>query len=180
MGYTHSSSNAPDHEIQQTLIDISIEHGLTQVHDQPTRQENIIDLAFTDNPSLVKHSQSILGISDHAVVVTDSKVKPIYNKQKQRKIDLFSKANWEEIYKAYDFLSNEIIQMVHNKLKVESIWEKFKAGIQSAIHSYIPSKNFKKKTSVHWFNEKLKRTKRKGHLYRQLIKSKQWTEFKKY
>ena len=39
-------SNAPDHEIQQTLIDISIEHGLKQVHDQPTRQENILDLVF--------------------------------------------------------------------------------------------------------------------------------------
>ena len=89
MGYTHSSSNAPDHEIQQTLIDISIEHGLTQVHDQPTRQENIIDLVFTDNPSLVKHSQSILGISDHAVDVTDSNVKPIYNKQKQKNQPIF-------------------------------------------------------------------------------------------
>ena len=60
------------------------------------------------------------------MVVTDSDVKPIYNKQKPRKINLFSKASWEEIYKAYDILSNEIIQMVHDKLKVESIWEKFK------------------------------------------------------
>ena len=127
--------NAPDHEIQQTHIDISIEHGLTQVHDQPTRQENILDLVFTDNSSLVKHSQSIPGISDHAMVVTDSDVKPIYNKQKPRKIYLFSKANWEEIYKACDILSNEIIHMVHDILKVESIWEKFKAGIQSAMCS---------------------------------------------
>ena len=173
--------NAPDREIQQTLIDISIEHGLTQVHDQPTRQENILDLVFTDNPSLVKHSQSIPGISDHAMVVTDSDVKPIYNKQKPRKIYLFSKANWEEIYKACDILSNEIIQMVHDKLKVESIWEKFKAGIQSAMDSYIPSKIFKKKNLVPWFNGKLKKmTKRKGRLYRHAKKSKQWTEFKNY
>ena len=69
------------------------------------------------------------------MVVTDSDVKPIYNKQKPLKIYLFSKANWEEIYKACDILSNEIIQMVHDKLKVESIWEKFK-----------------KKNLVPWFN----------------------------
>ena len=31
-----------------------------------------------------------------------------------------------EIYKACDILSNKFIQMVHDKLKVESIWEKFK------------------------------------------------------
>ena len=139
-------------------------------------QENILDLV-TDNPSFVKHSQSIPGISDHAMVVTDSDVKPIYNKQKPRKIYLFSKANWEEIYKACDILSNEIIQMVHDKLNVESIWEKFKAGIQSAMDSYIPSKIFKKKNSVPWFNGKLKKmTKRKGRLYRHAKKSKQWTE----
>ena len=46
--------NAPDREIQQTLIDITTEHGLTQVHNQPTRQDNILDLVFTNNPSLVK------------------------------------------------------------------------------------------------------------------------------
>ena len=56
------------------------------------------------------------------MVVTDTDVKPIYNKQKPRKIYLFFKANWEEIYKACDILSNEIIQKVHDKLKVEISW----------------------------------------------------------
>ena len=91
------------------------------------------------------------------MVVTDSDVKPIYNKQKPRKIYLFSKANWEEIYKACDILSNEIIQTVHVKWKVESIWKKFKAGIQSAMDSYTPSKIFKTKNLVPWFNVKLKK-----------------------
>ena len=91
------------------------------------------------------------------MVVTDSDVKPIYNKQKPRKIYLFSKANWEEIYKACDILSNEIIQMVHDKLKVESIWEKFKAGIQPAMDSYIPSKIFKKKNRFPVLIESLKK-----------------------
>ena len=91
------------------------------------------------------------------MVVTDTDVKPIYNKQKPRKIYLFFKANWEEIYKACDILSNEIIQKVHDKLKVESIWEKFKAGIQLAMNSYLPSKYFNKKNSVPWFNGKHKK-----------------------
>ena len=138
--------NAQDREIQQYLIDISVEHGLTQVHDQPTRQENILDLVFTDNPSLVKHSQSIPGISDHAMVVTDSDVKPVYNKQKPRKVYLFSKANWNKIYEACENLSTEIIGMARENLKVESIWEKFKTGIQSTMDNFIPSKTFKKKS----------------------------------
>ena len=49
---------------------------------QPKRQENVLDLVFTDNSSLIKNSQCIPGISEHAMVVTDSDVKPVYNKQK--------------------------------------------------------------------------------------------------
>ena len=55
-------SNAPDREIQQALIDITTEHRLKQVHNQPTRQDNILDLVFTNNQSLVKSSTSIPGI----------------------------------------------------------------------------------------------------------------------
>ena len=51
----------------------------------------MLDLVFTDNPSLGKHSQSIPGISDHAMVVTDSDVKPIYNKQNLGKFTYFQR-----------------------------------------------------------------------------------------
>ena len=173
--------NAPDREIQKSLIELSIEHGLTQVHSQPTRQENVLDLVFTDNPSLIKNSQSIPGISDHAIVVTDSDVKPIYNKQKSRKVYLFSKANWEEIKKACVQLSDNIIIMVQNKENIEELWNTFKTGIQEAMDNFIPSKIFKKKNTVPWFNRNLKRmTRRKARLYRHAKKSKQWSEFKQY
>ena len=173
--------NAPDREIQKSLIELSIEHGLTQVHSQPTRQENVLDLVFTDNPSLIKNSQSIPGISDHAMVVTDSDVKPIYNKQKPRKVYLFSKANWEEIKKACVQLSDNIIIMVQNKENIEELWNTFKTGIQEAMDNFIPSKIFKKKNTVPWFNRNLKRmTRRKARLYRHAKKSKQWSEFKQY
>ena len=173
--------NAPDREIQKSLIELSIEHGLTQVHSQPTRQENVLDLVFADNPSLIKNSQSIPGISDHAMVVTDSDVKPIYNKQKPRKVYLFSKANWEEIKKACVQLSDNIIIMVQNKENIEELWNTFKTGIQEAMDNFIPSKIFKKKNTVPWFNRNLKRiTRRKARLYRHAKKSKQWSEFKQY
>ena len=141
----------------------------------------MLDLVFTDNPSLIKNSQSIPGISDHAMVVTDSDVKPIYNKQKPRKVYLFSKANWEEIKKACVQLSDNIIIMVQNKENIEELWNTFKTGIQEAMDTFIPSKIFKKKNTVPWFNRNLKRmTRRKARLYRHAKKSKQWSEFKQY
>ena len=60
---------APDRELQHALIDFATEHNLTQVHQQPTRDDNILDLVFISNPSLVKISTSIPGISDHTMVI---------------------------------------------------------------------------------------------------------------
>ena len=42
---------ASDTEVQQALLDLSIEHGLSQIHEQSTRQESILDLAFTNKVS---------------------------------------------------------------------------------------------------------------------------------
>jgi len=69
---------ASDTDVQQAVIDISSQYGLTQVHEEPTREKNILDLIFTSNASLTKSSTSIPGISDHVIVVTD--IKPHYQK----------------------------------------------------------------------------------------------------
>ena len=138
-------SNASDREIQQALIDITNEHGLKQVHNQPTRQDNILDLVFTNNPSLVKSSTSVPEINDHAMVVTDCDIKPVYNKQKPRKVYLFSKANCEKIYSACENLSVKIQNMVKLKDSLE-IWTTFKTEIQNAMDTFIPSKTLKRTT----------------------------------
>lgn len=66
-----------ERDVQQALIDLTIEHGLTQVHDQEP-----IRLVFIDNPSIIKTSTSIPGISDHAMVVTNINIIPNYISQK--------------------------------------------------------------------------------------------------
>ena len=44
-----------DSAIQQELIDLSSRFNLTQMQETPTRQDNVLDLVFTTNPSLVKN-----------------------------------------------------------------------------------------------------------------------------
>lgn len=63
-------SGTADDKIQQALIDLSVEHRLTHVHDQPTTENNMLNLMFTNNPTLIKSSTSIHGISDHFMVAT--------------------------------------------------------------------------------------------------------------
>ena len=71
--------------------------------------------------------------------------------------------------------------MIQNNEKIEELWNIFKTGIQEAMDEFIPSKIFKKKNTVPWFNRNLKRmTRRKARLSRYAKNSKQWSEFKQY
>ena len=65
----------PDREIQQGLVDITEAFSLTQIHNQPTREENLLDLVFVTSPTLIKSSTNALGISDHEIVITDFEAK---------------------------------------------------------------------------------------------------------
>ena len=64
--------NIQDKSEQQFLIDISTEFAFTQIHDKPTREDNLLDLVFTTNSSLIKSTTNVTGISDHDMVITDS------------------------------------------------------------------------------------------------------------
>ena len=51
-------------------------HALAQIHKEPTREENILDLLITNKPGLIKSSHSVPGISDHCAVVTELDIDP--------------------------------------------------------------------------------------------------------
>ena len=48
-----------------------------------TRQPSILDLYLTKKPGLVNNNTTILGISDHDMVVVDSDVKPVIKRKQQ-------------------------------------------------------------------------------------------------
>ena len=99
------NKGAADTEVQQAILDLSIEHGLTQVNNQPTRDHSMLDLVFPNNPTTVMTSTSVPAISDHAMVVTDIDIIPQYIKQKPRWFYIFSKTNWENIHTEMNQLS---------------------------------------------------------------------------
>ena len=168
---------AQDREVQQALLDLTSEHGLTQVHHEPTRQNNILDLVFTNNPSIIKTSTSVPGISDHSMVVTDIDVLPQLIKQKKRKIFLFSKVNWEDIQKDTEQLSNSILED-RAQNPVEYLWTRLKDGLTHIMDKHIPSRMTNSRKSLPWFNRKLKQmVRRKARLYKQAKRTNQWNEF---
>ena len=90
-------------------MDLSIGHGLVQIHNEHTRYGNMLYLVFTNNPSLVKSSYSVPGISDHAMVVTDLDIHPKCVTPKPRKIYIYSNADLGLINSETEKLSKDII-----------------------------------------------------------------------
>ena len=80
-------------QLHQELLDIVDDFDLEQMQTNPTRQDNVLDLYFTNIPSLVKSCETIPGISDHDMLVIDSDLKPTYNKPKRRKVYIYKGAD---------------------------------------------------------------------------------------
>ena len=61
--------------INRRFLDLVSELGLTQTVTEATRGSNILDLFFSNHPSLLKNSSVISGVSDHEAVIVDNKLR---------------------------------------------------------------------------------------------------------
>ena len=136
---THTAnSSGGDNEIQQALIDITSSALPSQVHHTPTRNQNILDLVFASNPSLVKSSVSIPGICHHHIVITDFDTKPQVSPQKPRRYYKMRKANWEQMKSDLDMAAREIRDEHKKGADADTLWKMFKARLQTSMEANIP------------------------------------------
>ena len=124
---THSvGSTGKDQEAQKSLVDVTSDHLLTQIQQTPTRGPNVLDLVFTSNPTLVKTSVSVPGISYHDVVVSDFDAKPQIHHKKARKCYRFGKANWEKLKDDMNNAADIIKEGKRAGNYVDKLWTTFK------------------------------------------------------
>lgn len=128
-----SDPKVQDRSVQQHLVDTMTAFNLMQILEEPTRDHNLLDLVFTTNPSLIKSSVDAPGISDHAMVVFDTDIKPVCHNQKPRKIFKFAKANWEAIKADCDSISSEVIIKLSQGTDIKELWLTFKDGIHNPL-----------------------------------------------
>ena len=174
-------STGDDRATQQLLVDITSSELLSQVHNSPTRGPNTLDLVFTTNPSLVKSSVSIPGISDHDAVVTDLTTKPQVNHQKPRLCRKFGKADWEKMRTDMEEAAHTLEDQDKEGADVNTLWSTFKSLLNKSIDQHIPSFKLKSKNSLPWLTPQLKKLlKRKQRLYKKARSSNDWSPFRKY
>jgi hypothetical protein len=131
------------------------------------------------NPSLIKSSTNIPGISDHAIIITDMETKPHYQKTTPRKryTDIYSKANWNKVKENPQ--SKELRMGYTNKETSDNIWQTFKRKLCSSLDENIPSKTIKSNNNLPWINNNVrKKIKRKQRLHNQAKKTKTWNNYR--
>jgi hypothetical protein len=146
---------------------------MEQLQLKPSRENNILDLFLTNQPSLVKSCNTISGISDHNKIIVDTDLKPRYNKPKRREINIFKKANWDQIKTDIIDLGTRIIQ---SKTSVEEKWTELKNGINNTLGLNVPKKLTPNRHNLQWLSIKDKKMIRKKHQLFQRAKQTERTE----
>ena len=178
MTHVYVAQGAANKNVQEKLVEISLSHGLTQLQEEPTRGESILDLTFSTNPSLIKSITRTPKLSDHHTIVIDSIIRPQYTPTKKRKIFVFKKANWPALRSTCEKISKSIetrYKLGHN---VVDLWDMFKSTLNLAIQNNIPSKHIRMNNDLPWVTRELKKlVKKKTKLHKKAMQTKQWDAF---
>ena len=91
------------------IIDFTLEHRFIRSVNSATMENNILDVFFTNRPSLINTCHTVPGISDHEAVLIKYSITLTPQQPKLRKVILWSKANIESIKETIHQFSNEFL-----------------------------------------------------------------------
>ncbi len=170
--------------VSRHMIEIANDYGLEQIVRKPTRGENILDLFFTSNPTLVERSTTCPGLSDHdGVPLIIIGTKPKTTKQKPRNVFLYHKAdmdafrtdigNWSKEFCSRSDIAN---------MSVNEMYNEFQSNIQTCMDKHIPTKRLSHRNqSAPWINRRVRRLhKRKQRAYNTYKKDRNQTNYENF
>ena len=123
---------------------------------EPTREDNILDLILTSNPTLVSKVECLPGLSDHDIVSAEVALKPTEAKQKRRTIHLYNKADWTTFRSKIKEYQTKFLTE-HNGRSVEEFWSNHTDKLDQLTDQCIPSKVIKGKPSLPCISREIKK-----------------------
>ena len=142
--------------LSKQSIDITNDFGLEQVVREPTRINNILDLFFTSNPTLVERSSVVPGISDHdgfPIVIICCKPRII----KQIPLKMYHKADLQALKIDIIKWSDEFRLRDTSVRTVNEMFQEFQNVLESAMNSHVPTKIISKRNQTPWISIRIKR-----------------------
>ena len=178
-----SGTNASS-EAAKILLEVTNSFNLTQMVQSPTRDNNILDLVFTNNSPAVTSANVIPGISDHDIVELTLNISPPRKKLPKRKIYLKKKANIERIKEDLTKFKLQYYTKFNNSIDVDEKWNSFEQEIKLIIDKNTPHKFTSTKQNLPWFTRIQRRLCKKKHKLFKKAKTTQqtndWTTYKSF
>jgi hypothetical protein len=154
------NSTAPN--LHTDFMDVLNNNALTQLVEEPTRQQNTLDQIVTNHHGKVIRTDTIPDISDHDIVYTEFDLRPVKLQQKPRTIPLYNKANWYRMKTDLQNIKHTLSNMFKdNDCQVTNMWNVFKETITKSAVKHIPQKRTKVKDSRPWINTEIRKNLRK-------------------
>lgn len=158
--------------VHNRFAEVLDDHGLVQLVEEPTRNNNTLDLMLTNFPAKVLRIEVLPGVADHDAVFAEVDTRPVTNHQKPRKIPLYKKANWDSMKQDVQQLQTQIEQMERSGSDVNCMWDTFQQKLDASIAKNIPHKTARSKDGLPWMTTELKKLIKKcDRLYKKKKKS---------
>ena len=153
---------------------------LEQMVTSPIRGQNILDLFFTSNPTLVNKVTILHCLSDHDIILAEVNSRPEVIKQVPRDILLYKKADWDQLKQS---IRQQLTELQSDPAITDSqtLWAKFAGRLQQAIDEYIPTRKVGIRDGFLWINQEIRRLIRKrDKLYKRWSRSGRPDDQKKF
>ena len=147
--------------INETFLELCFNNQLDQIVTEPTRGENILDIFFTNRPSLINKCKIRPGLSDHDAVYIESSVRPKKIKPVPRKIHLWKKADLDQLKASCLLMVEAFNERFNTTSPVSQMWDFLKHHLLDLEDRCVPSKMTSTKYHQPWANRKIKRLSRK-------------------
>ena len=136
-----------------SFLEIINDVGLEQFVHQATRQNNILDLVFSN----ISNLNTIPGISDHDAIIFDLCItrKPTTGKN-QHSVALYHKGDLQSIKNDLATFSNNFLNSDPQSRTVDQLWQEFKMAVDKAVIDHVPHKVNNSRNRLPWIIRQIK------------------------
>jgi hypothetical protein len=125
--------------------------------DEPTRNDNILDLVMTTNPDLVNDLQIELGMSDHEIVITNINIWAQRQHRPARTVYQYKKGNMDGMRMDMNEFSDKFCEQDQRTKDTETIWNEFKDALVKSADKHIPRKKITSRWNLPWMTPSVRR-----------------------
>ena len=168
-------------EMNSAMLNLVNDCGFTQVVNFPTRGPHLLDILFTNRPSLLLQCTHVLGISDHEMIFGTFQTSLPQQKQPKHKIFLWDSGNLDEIRAQLLSFTDYYLSTFSPASPVDELWNTLSSKILDLMNNYIPTKLVQTNVKQTWINHNIKKIRRhKQRLYNKAKSTNSISDWKSY